>query len=41
MKKAEDYEEDLRKKAIERGKHEGIDKHERLKDRNDRFHNNF
>jgi hypothetical protein len=38
---AESYEKDLKKKAIERGKHEGIDKHEKLKDPNYAFHNKF
>jgi hypothetical protein len=41
MKKAEDYEEDMKKKAVERGKHEGIDKDERLRKQGDRFYNNF
>jgi hypothetical protein len=41
MIEAERYEEDLRKKAIERGKHEGLDKHERLKKPDDPFYNKF
>lgn len=41
MREAENFEEDLRKKALERGKHEAIDKHERLRDVNDRFYNNL
>lgn len=39
--KAEGYEMELKKKAVERGKHEGIDKHEKLKDPNYAFHNKF
>ena len=38
---AEGYEKELKKKAIERGKHEGIDKHEKLKDPNYAYHNKF
>lgn len=34
-------EEDILKKAVERAKFEGIDKHDRLKDPNDRFFNNL
>lgn len=34
-------EDDVLKKVVERAKYEGIDKHERLKDPNDRFFNNL
>ncbi len=37
----EGLEKELLKKAIERGKHEGIDKHEKLKDVNYAFYNKF
>lgn len=35
------FEEDLKKKAIERGKHEGLDKDVRLKDPTYAYHNKF
>lgn len=38
---AEGYEKDLQKKAIERGKHEGIDKHDKLKDPSYAYYNKF
>ena len=41
MTEFEKYEEDLKKKAIERGKHEGIDKHEKLKDPSYAYYNKF
>ena len=34
-------EDDVLKKALERAKFENIDKHERLKDPNDKFYNNL
>lgn len=39
--KAEEYESKLKAKAIERGKHEGLDKHERLKKQSDHYFNKF
>ena len=36
-----EVEEDLKKKAIERGKHEGLDKDVRLKDPTYAYHNKF
>jgi hypothetical protein len=41
MKESFNYEEDLKKKAIERGKHEGLDKHERLKVPGDPYYDKF
>jgi len=41
LDQAEIYEENLKKKAIERGKFEGLDKHDRLKDPNDAYYNKF
>jgi hypothetical protein len=41
MKEAEKMEEEVLRKSLERAKFEGIDKHERLKDPNDRFYNNL
>lgn len=38
---AESYEDNLKGKAIERGKHEGLDKHERLKDPSDPYYDKF
>lgn len=41
LMEAEGYEKDLQKKAIERGKHEGIDKHDKLKDPSYAYYNKF
>ena len=38
---AESYEKELQKKAVERGKHEGLDKHDKLKDKNYAYYNKF
>lgn len=41
VREAEKVEEEVLRKSLERAKFEGIDKHERLKDPNDRFYNNL
>ena len=41
MIEAENYEYELKKKAIERGKYEGIDKNERLKNPADPYYDKF
>ena len=41
LMEAENYEENLKKKAIERGKHEGLDKHDRIKNPDDPYFNKF
>jgi E3 ubiquitin-protein ligase MYCBP2 len=41
MKESFNYEEELKKKAIERGKHEGLDKYERLKIQGDPYYDKF
>ena len=41
MVEQESYEEDLRKKAIERGKYEGLDKNERLKNPGDLYYEKY
>jgi hypothetical protein len=41
MAESESFESELKKKAFERGKYEGLDKNERLRNPNDRFFNKY
>jgi len=41
LESAQAVEEKILKKAVERGKHEGLDKHERYKNPADPFYNNL